>query len=177
MLTKHRLKTGIYILGIAMVCSGDAAGHLAIGKWQGAKSATALLQPISLSEAERSEIAEIAKAKPSIDLDIPFEMDSAILSAAVRPSVQALGRALNNPELKGGTFVIAGFTDGLESESYSEALSLRRAEAVKYELVKSFNIATDDLVTVGYGSARLKNAINPFDRANNRVEIINMGKL
>jgi outer membrane protein OmpA-like peptidoglycan-associated protein len=65
----------------------------------------------SLSVSEREEIATIVKDKPKIDLEINFEYNSADISAKSLASVQALGRALSNPDLKGSTFVVAGHTD------------------------------------------------------------------
>ena len=46
----------------------------------------------SLSMGEREEIADIASTKPNIDLDIQFDYNSADISTASMPSVQALGR-------------------------------------------------------------------------------------
>src|SRR6202790_2931151 len=65
----------------------------------------------SLSVTEREEIASIVKDKPKIDLEINFDYNSADISAKSLPSVQALGRALSNPDLKGSTSVVAGHTD------------------------------------------------------------------
>src|SRR5262245_62708012 len=62
----------------------------------------------SLSASEREEIASIVKDKPKIDLEITFDYNSADISAKSISSVQALGRALTNTELKGSTFVVAG---------------------------------------------------------------------
>src|SRR5664279_5128882 len=54
----------------------------------------------SLSVTEREEIATIAKDKPNIDLEITFDYNSADISGKSLPSVQALGKALTNPDLK-----------------------------------------------------------------------------
>ena len=70
----------------------------------------------SLSRTEREEIAAIVKDKPKIDLEITFDYNSAEISAKSIPSVQALGRALSNAELKGSTFVVAGHTDAAGGE-------------------------------------------------------------
>src|ERR1700743_3338958 len=59
----------------------------------------------SLSSSEREEVADMAKAKPNIDLEITFDYDSANISQKSTGSVQALGRALTNPELHGSTFM------------------------------------------------------------------------
>ncbi|MGC8030408.1 OmpA family protein, partial [Salmonella enterica] len=52
------------------------------------------------------------------------------------PSVQALGRALTSPELKGSTFVVAGHTDAAGGDSYNQDLSERRADSIKRYLVE-----------------------------------------
>src|SRR5712671_2742932 len=77
----------------------------------------------SLSLGEREEIAEIAATKPKIDLDIQFDYNSAEISKTSMPSVQELGKALSNPDLKGSTFVVAGHTDAIGGEEYNQGLS------------------------------------------------------
>ena len=71
----------------------------------------------SLSLGEREEIAEIASNKPNIDLDIQFDYNSANISASSLPSVQSLGKALSNANLRGSTFVVAGHTDAIGGEA------------------------------------------------------------
>ena len=110
----------------------------------------------SLSISEREEIATIVKDKPKIDLEINFNYNSADISAKSLPSVQALGRALSNADLKGSTFVVAGHTDAAGSEAYNQDLSERRADSIKRYLVDRFGINGSDLVTVGYGKSKLK---------------------
>ena len=125
----------------------------------------------SLSVTEREEIATIAKDKPNIDLEITFDYNSADISAKSLPSVQALGRALSNPDLKGSTFIVAGHTDAAGGEAYNQDLSERRADSIKRYLVDKFGIA---LVTVGYGKSKLKDPANPMAEANRRVQVVNM---
>jgi outer membrane protein OmpA-like peptidoglycan-associated protein len=127
----------------------------------------------SLSLAERDEIAEIASVKPKIDLEIQFDYNSADISKASMPSVHALGKALTDPSLKGSTFVVAGHTDAVGSEPFNQELSERRADSIKRYLVEKFGIAGSDLVAVGYGKSRLKDAANPTDAANRRVQVVN----
>jgi outer membrane protein OmpA-like peptidoglycan-associated protein len=128
----------------------------------------------SLSMGEREEIADIASTKPNIDLDIQFDYNSAAISTASMPSVQALGRALSNPSLKGSVFVVAGHTDAVGSEAYNMGLSERRADTIKSYLISKFGIAGSDLVTVGYGKDKPKDANAPMDPINRRVEVVNM---
>src|SRR6202035_92385 len=128
----------------------------------------------SLSNSEREEIATIVKDKPKIDLEINFDYNSADISAKSLSSVQALGRALSNPDLKGSTFIVAGHTDAAGGEGYNQDLSERRADSIKKYLVEKFNIASSDLVTVGYGKTKLKDPSNPLADINRRVQVANM---
>ena len=128
----------------------------------------------SLSASEREEIAAIVKDKPKIDLEINFDYNSADISAKSLPSVQALGRALTNNDLKGSTFVVAGHTDAAGGEGYNQDLSERRADAIKRYLVDKYGINGTDLVTVGYGKSKLKDANQPLAEANRRVQVVNM---
>jgi outer membrane protein OmpA-like peptidoglycan-associated protein len=128
----------------------------------------------SLSSGEREEIATIAKEKPNIDLEINFDYNSADISNKSMPSVQALGKALTNPDLKGSTFVVAGYTDAAGGEAYNQDLSERRADAIKRYLTDKFGIAGSDLVTVGYGKTKLKDPSNPMAEANRRVQVVNL---
>jgi outer membrane protein OmpA-like peptidoglycan-associated protein len=128
----------------------------------------------SLSNGEREEIATIAKGKPNIDLEINFDYNSADISSKSLPSVQALGKALTNPDLKGSTFVVAGYTDAAGGDSYNQDLSERRADSIKRYLSDKFGIAGSDLVTVGYGKTKLKDPSQPLAEVNRRVQVVNM---
>lgn len=128
----------------------------------------------SLSSGEREQIASIAKEKPSIDLEITFDYNSANISPKALPAVTALGKALTNPDLKGTTFVLAGHTDATGGDAYNQDLSERRADSLKKYLMEKYGIATGDLVTVGYGKTKLKNPADPSGGENRRVQIVNM---
>src|SRR5713226_5317046 len=128
----------------------------------------------SLSVSEREEIATIAKTKPNIDLEITLDYNSADISTKSLPSVQALGRALTSPDLKGSTFVVAGHTDAAGGEGYNQELSERRADSIKRYLVDKYSIAATDLVTVGYGKSKLKDPSQPMAEVNRRVQVVNM---
>ena len=128
----------------------------------------------SLSMGEREEIAEIAATKPKIDLEIHFDFNSADISKDSMSSVQALGDALSDPQLRGSTFVVAGHTDGVGGEQFNQELSERRADTIKRYLVQNYGLTGSDLVTVGYGKTKLKDANDPADPINRRVEVVNM---
>ena len=157
--------------GLSIAPQADPAAAAAEGR---------LLQNIrgratrSLSASEREEISAIAKDKPNIDLEITFDYNSADISTKSLPSVQALGKALTNPDLKGSTFVVAGHTDAAGGEAYNQDLSERRADSIKRFLTDKFGIAGTDLVTVGYGKSKLKDLSNPLAEVNRRVQVVNM---
>jgi outer membrane protein OmpA-like peptidoglycan-associated protein len=125
----------------------------------------------SLSTVERGEIAA---TKPNIDLGRQFDYNSVDISTTSMPSVQALGRALSNPDLKGSTFVVAGHSDSIGGEAYNEDLSERQADSIKRYLAEKFGIAGSDLVTGGYGKSKLKKPEAPTDPVNRRVQVVNM---
>ena len=128
----------------------------------------------SLSTGEREQIAELAATKPKIDLEIQFDYNSADIAKGSVPSVQALGKALSDPSLKGSTFVVAGHTDAVGGEEYNQGLSERRADTIKKYLVQNYGLNGTDLVTVGYGKTKLKDSANGADPVNRRVQVVNM---
>ena len=128
----------------------------------------------SLSLGERQEIAELAASKPKIDLEIHFDYNSADISKGSLGAVQELGKALSATSLKGSTFVVAGHTDAIGGDAYNQDLSERRADTIKKYLTEKYGITGSDLVTVGYGKTRPKDANAPMDPANRRVQVVNM---
>ena len=128
----------------------------------------------SLSLGERQEIAELATSKPKIDLEIQFDYNSADIAKGSVQAVQELGKALSDASLKGSTFVVAGHTDAIGGEAYNQDLSERRADTIKKYLTEKYGITGSDLVTVGYGKTRPKDANAPMDPANRRVQVVNM---
>jgi outer membrane protein OmpA-like peptidoglycan-associated protein len=131
-------------------------------------------QSRSLTTDERDKVATISKARPSIDLEINFDYNSAKIASTAMPQVTALGQALSSADLKGSTFIVAGHTDGKGNDTYNQGLSERRADAVKRYLMERYRIDESSLVSVGYGKTQLKNSSNPLAGENRRVQVINM---
>jgi outer membrane protein OmpA-like peptidoglycan-associated protein len=127
----------------------------------------------SLTASERDKIVSISKDKPSIDLEITFDYNSATIGSKSLSQVEALGEALTSAELKGRTFILAGHTDAKGGDTYNQGLSERRADAVKRFLSEKYGIQAGDLVTVGYGKSHLKNTSSPFAGENRRVQVVN----
>lgn len=127
----------------------------------------------SLTSTERTQVTEVVKGKPSIDLEIGFNYNSAMINPRAVQTVNSLGRALSSPEMANCVFVLGGHTDAKGGEEFNQDLSERRAEAVRTFLAEKFNIARDRLVTVGYGKTQIKNKNNPYAAENRRVQIVN----
>jgi outer membrane protein OmpA-like peptidoglycan-associated protein len=122
---------------------------------------------------DRRKVAELAKEKPNIDLEITFDYNSAKISPQAMPTLQTLGRALASEELNSDTFLIAGHTDAAGSDVYNQTLSERRAEAVKAFLAEHFKLTREHLLAIGFGKTQLKNAADPLAAENRRVQIVN----
>jgi outer membrane protein OmpA-like peptidoglycan-associated protein len=129
----------------------------------------------SLTVDESDHVAEIAKTKPTIDLEIYFDFDSATITPKAEPQLKELGDALRNPGLESSVVVLSGHTDAKGSDDYNQDLSERRAQAVKKYLVETLKISPDNLSTAGYGRRNLKNKTEPFASENRRVQIVNLG--
>lgn len=130
-------------------------------------------QTRSLSMDERNQLETMTQNKPKIDLEINFDYNSASISQSSMPSVQHLGEALSDPQLKGSTFVVSGYTDGIGGETFNQDLSEHRADTIKRYLTDHYHITASDLVTVGYGKTHLKDAANPDSAVNRRVQVVN----
>lgn len=128
-----------------------------------------------LSVEERAELSSVVADRPAVNIEIYFDLDSARVSPRAEPSLDALGTALADAQLAGRTIMIAGHTDAQGPASYNQALSERRARAVKEYLVRKFKLSDDALMAVGYGKERLKLKDQPFAGENRRVEVVNLG--
>ncbi len=114
---------------------------------------------------------------PAIDLEVPFEYNSARISAAALPVLIKLGQALSDERLRRATFLVAGHTDAKGAASYNLKLSHRRANSVKRMLVETFDIKAQRLIAVGFGEENLKLPNVPDDGQNRRVQLVNVKQL
>jgi len=132
------------------------------------------VEPVATPNAdERAQIANIIRDKPAIDLDILFDYDSADITPKAEPVLLALGTALSRQDLKASVFLINGHTDATGRVDYNQALSQRRANAVRRMLIEQYKLAPDTLIATGFGAERLKNPNNPLSAENRRVQVVN----
>jgi outer membrane protein OmpA-like peptidoglycan-associated protein len=125
---------------------------------------------------DRTRLAEVTRDLPQIDMEVFFAFDSADISPEALPTLDKLGAALSQDEFKGGSFVLAGHADAKGTAEYNQALSQRRADAVKRYLKEKFNLSANDLMTVGYGFEQLKDPDHPMSEVNRRVQVVNFTK-
>jgi outer membrane protein OmpA-like peptidoglycan-associated protein len=117
---------------------------------------------------------QAAQEEQSVNLNIPFELNSSALKPQASEQLKQLELALTSAALNQDRFMVAGHTDAKGSAAYNKALSLRRAQAVKSFLV-SKGMDPKRLETVGYGSEKLLTPDRPQDPSNRRVEIRDIG--
>jgi outer membrane protein OmpA-like peptidoglycan-associated protein len=129
---------------------------------------------LSVSENERTRLAQTFDKRPAVDLEINFDFNSSGISARTRPVLMSLGKALKHPDLLGSTFVVAGHTDRKGSAATNQRLSEQRANTVREFLITNFNIPGDQLIAVGYGFEKLKFPERPNAEENRRVQVLNM---
>jgi outer membrane protein OmpA-like peptidoglycan-associated protein len=127
-----------------------------------------------LTTGERDEIAAWTSERPAVDLQIYFDYNSSAISPKALPQLTNLGNALSSPELKNALVSINGHTDGKGNDASNQKLSERRAESIKHYLVQHFALAPENLVTIGYGKQKLKDAAHPLSPENRRVEVVNL---
>ncbi|WP_419787536.1 OmpA family protein [Pseudodesulfovibrio sp.] len=133
-------------------------------------------QNLPREDATPSDAKETDTTRPQINgvnLDIQFDFNKATIRPDSLHLVDAIGEALNTPELKGKKIIIAGHTDNKGDPKYNLNLSKRRADAVKDYLVRTWDIAPELIETAGYGetSPIAEGTTDADHQRNRRVEI------
>lgn len=111
--------------------------------------------------------------KPAIKYSLPatsFKVGSAELPALLKKQLDVFADVLKTKKNSDRKVRIIGHADASGTPAANQALSIKRAEAVRgYLVTKGADPAM--LVTEGVGSADLKNPVNPKAAENRRVEI------
>lgn len=115
-----------------------------------------------------------ADPAPAIDLNIPFELDSAALGTDAIAQLTQLEAALKTSALASARFRVTGHTDASGTLEHNRRLSLNRAQAVRVFLIEH-GVDSTRLDVEGAGADRLLKPESPLDPANRRVEIQNLG--
>ncbi len=124
-----------------------------------------------------AQVAAVPADAPAISLTVQFATGSAGLTDQARRVLDELGKALTSEDLRPYRFRIEGHTDTVGPAGLNQALSERRASAVRSYLTSNFGVETSRLVTVGLGQTQLAvpTADNVDEPRNRRVQIVNIG--
>jgi outer membrane protein OmpA-like peptidoglycan-associated protein len=114
------------------------------------------------------------ESREVVDLNVPFELDSAVLQPQAVAQLEQLLAALTGSALRDFRFRVAGHTDARGDAGYNRKLSMRRAEAVRRFLVEH-GLDGSRLECVGLGEDEPLLPDDPDNAANRRVEIRNLG--
>lgn len=114
---------------------------------------------------------------PAISLTVQFATGSSGLTPQATRVLDELGKALTSEDLRPYRFRIEGHTDTVGSSALNQALSERRANAVRSYLASNFGVEPSRLVAVGLGETRLAvpTGDNVDEPENRRVQIVNIG--
>jgi OOP family OmpA-OmpF porin len=116
--------------------------------------------------------------RPAVSLMITFGTGSAQLSPQAEGVLASLARALATPALARSRFRIEGHTDTVGDPAMNQALSERRAAAVRDLLVQRHGIEALRLTPVGFGESTLlvPTGDERAEPRNRRVQVVNLGE-
>lgn len=157
------LRTFLAVIAASLLC----ANFTALAQTKDADELIRALKPKPLMRGLRVEDAP----KPTTDITINFEYNSARLSGDSVQQLVELAKAFNDPALAKFRYKIIGHTDGVGSDAYNMELSKRRAAAVVNYLSNQQGVKPVQLLSDGKGKRELKLPTEPENAANRRVEI------
>ena len=110
-----------------------------------------------------------------INVEIEFDLNSAMIKPASYRTLGSIADAMHNPILLGYKFLVVGNTDTTGTREINLKLSQERADAVMQALATTFRVDPRRLQAVGLGEENLQDAKNPHAAINRRVQIFNLG--
>jgi outer membrane protein OmpA-like peptidoglycan-associated protein len=122
-----------------------------------------------------TETEFIPVSSPQISVNLTFGFNSAELTVVTKATLDNLGQAMQDPQLKPYRFIIEGHTDSKGGAAFNWELSLRRAAALKRYLMETHQVSPDRMKVKGKGEAEPIYPENPEASENRRVVIINSG--
>ncbi len=125
-------------------------------------------------EIEKMEFVPVERTDGFVNLKIQFDYNSYAIRRISMPLLNELGEALSSEQLRSRPITIIGHTDSDGNEKYNLRLSLKRADSVKYYLVREHAIDPLRLRVLGYGEGMplVSNDSSTNKQINRRVEIV-----
>lgn len=109
-------------------------------------------QAVAAVEPEPESVPVQKEVVDTFELLVQFDFDKSDIKSVYEPQFEEIAGVLKqSPEI---TMTIEGHTCWIGPEEYNQALSERRADAVKDEFVSRYGISADRITTVGFGEAR-----------------------
>ncbi|WP_312349483.1 OmpA family protein [Actinomyces sp.] len=134
---------------------------------------TAELQSFALATDDGQDI-EVTPERVDINVnsDVLFDVDQDTLGSGAQAELQQVAAQLGG--IEGGTITIVGHTDDVSTDEYNQALSERRAEAVRDALDDLADLSAFEVTTQGRGESepRVAGTTSEARAANRRVEIL-----
>ena len=90
--------------------------------------------------------------KVTIELEVLFETDKSIVRPEYYAKISELAAFMT--KYPNTIVTIEGHTDSRASDSYNQALSQRRVDAVKQVLIAQFSVMPERLTAIGYGESQ-----------------------
>jgi outer membrane protein OmpA-like peptidoglycan-associated protein len=143
----------------------------------GAPSASPVTTSRPTPAVVRPPVRETTADAPSASITVTFGSGSSVITPEAERALAPLGRALSSQDLAAFRFRIEGHTDTVGDPASNQALSERRAAAVRDYLVAKFGVAPNRLVAVGMGETQLL-VPTPDETSsprNRRVQVVNIG--
>lgn len=157
--------------------SGNKEKGAVIGAVAGAGAGAAIGRMMDRQQRELEQIQGVDVSRPAEDElnvvmknDILFDFDSHSLRSTSRSTLRDLsGVLVDYPQTD---IVVKGHTDATGSDSYNQALSVRRARAVRDFLMDS-GVVGSRISSIGYGESQpvASNDTSAGRQLNRRVEI------
>jgi outer membrane protein OmpA-like peptidoglycan-associated protein len=125
----------------------------------------------------RPPVRETTADAPSASITVTFASGSAALTPQAEQALAPLGRALTSQDLAGFRFRIEGHTDTVGSAELNQALSERRAAAVRDFLIRRYGVSPSRIEAIGLGQTQLlvPTPDNTPNARNRRVQVVNIG--
>lgn len=111
-----------------------------------------------------------------INVEIEFDLNSAMIKPSSYRTLGAIADAMHNPVLLGYKFLVVGNTDATGTREYNIKLSQERSDAVVQALSSTFRVDPRRLQSVGVGEESLQDPKHPDAAINRRVQIFNIGR-
>jgi OmpA-OmpF porin, OOP family len=128
--------------------------------------------PAPPAPAAPAPVTAPVTAERTADFLILFDFGSNRISRESEALLTRIAAVMNAPSAAGLRFHLIGHTDGVGSAAANQALSQRRAEAVKTWLAQKGGVAATRLEASGMGKSKLADPAHPAAAANRRVEIV-----